>query len=252
MTSSPDEPQFHSKLTALSSNRVGKRRCGEVPPKQTDTMKNYPSTRRLAALILSVLTLVTPQAGILDLLKGEATEPTQTFQRVGFVGRAVVKEVTGAAEHLVGIDRWKSLAPGAKLSPGDVIRTKNGSVILRMTESESFVKVTPFTMLRMVPLNEDWGRGVLSGREEKEGYVVRSCRGKAYRRTETGWEPVKVNSVLASKTELRTEAGSIVDLLDTESRQPVRIRGSSNVTLGRPKLAGRTIRAGEFAAVGGR
>ena len=215
-------------------------------------MKIHRCDRTLSALILSLSTLVGGHAGILDLLKGEPSEPAGTFQRVGFIGRAVVKEVTGDAEHLVGIDRWKPLAAGAKLAPGDVIRTKGGSVTLRMTESQSFVKVTPYTLLRMVPHDEDWGRGVLSGREEKEGYVVRSCRGNAYRRTATGWEPVQVNSVLASHAELRTEPGSIIDLFHTESRQPVRIRGSSHITLGRTEMAGRTIGSSDFAAVGGR
>ena len=64
-----------------------------------------------------------------------------------------------------GIDRWSPLHAGTNLAPGDIIRTGQGTVVLRMIDSGSFVKVTPNVMLRLAPLEQGWDRGVLSGAE---------------------------------------------------------------------------------------
>lgn len=174
--------------------------------------------------------------GMIDLLRGD--EPTtQSFQRVAFVGSALVKAVDGSAERLVGIDQWKPLKPGIALTPGDLIRTRQGTVLLRMNESESFVRVSPNTILRLAEVEKAWDRSVLSGREEKNGYIVRGCRGKAFARHSTDtWQPIEVNSVLLSGSEVRTEAGTILDLFDNEAKRPLRIPGSTELTLNRKLL----------------
>lgn len=169
------------------------------------------------------------KAGVLDILRGDtaAREP----QRVAFVGAAQVIQVSGDAARLAGIDRWESLSKHANLQPGDVVRTQGGTVLLQMAESKSFVKLTPHTILRLVPLAEDWDRGVLSGREEQTGFLVRSCRGKAYLNKGQQWEPVQVNTVIARGSQLRTTPGATVDLFDTNLQLPVRIRGAAQLTL---------------------
>src|SRR5687767_930965 len=152
-----------------------------------------------SALALAAAAFFTPasHAGLISLLKGEKAEPVPEFQRVAFIGCAEVKEVKGRAEALDGIDQWQPLQPGAHLHEGDVVRTQGGEVVLKMCESSSLVRVTPQTILRLLPLNEEWDRSALSGTGEKPGYVVRSLRGKAlYQHQSTEWKRVVVNEVL--------------------------------------------------------
>jgi hypothetical protein len=219
----------------------------------TDLRISFGSARFPFIVVLLILLALAYQSsgGVIDLLKGEP--PARAFQRVAFVGTAVVKQVDGAAERLVGIDRWKPLKAGEKLAPGDLVRTKEGSVVLRMAESGSFVKVTPNTMLRLVEIEERWDRGVLSGTEERRGFIVRSCRGNAFRRSGVEWKPIEVNTVLVAGTEVRTEAGVVLDLFNTEAHRPVRIPGSSRVTLDEAMLASRVLVQPNLAAadVGG-
>jgi hypothetical protein len=196
----------------------------------------------LTAVTFFASSLVGVNAGFIDLLRGEEAAPERSFQRVAFVGPARVKEVQGEAERLVGIDAWKRLEKGAELAPGDVVRTRNGTVVLRMSESGSFVKVTPRTILRLVPLDQGRDRSVLSGREERKGFVVRSCRGKAtVRRPGGDWKNVEVNAVLSEGAELWTEPGTMIDLFDTKTQRPVRIHGSALIKLHGSAFANRVL-----------
>jgi hypothetical protein len=189
-----------------------------------------------AAIIFLATNTATINGGIIDLLRGEsaAREP----QRVAFVGPAHVKEVRGSVERLAGVDRWEPLHPGAKLLAGDLVRTAEGSAILCMSESKSFVKITPNTILRLVDFESGWDRGILSGCEERSGFVVRSCRGKAYFTDARGdWKMLQVNDVLAPGTALRTSPGAVVDLFHNTSKQPLRVAGSAQLRLDSPVLA---------------
>ncbi|HEX7859018.1 MAG TPA: hypothetical protein VF773_01685 [Verrucomicrobiae bacterium] len=200
-------------------------------------MKGRLNVRKLIATSAVVASLngINSHAGFLDILRGEPVEP----QRVAFIGAARVQEVSGTVERLSGIDRWTAVENGEVLKPGDMIRTTTGTAIVRMTESGSFVKVTPNTVLRLVPAQEE-DRSLAQGIEEREGLVVRSCRGKAYFATESGeWEPVEVNQVIARGAQLRTEAGAMLDLFDTQSKRPVRVPGAVRLKLDDQALASR-------------
>jgi hypothetical protein len=193
-------------------------------------MKNWIKAKHraaaCAAIFSIVISTVPANAGILALLRGDAEAAPQ--QRVAFVGAAEVKQVQGVVERLSGVDRWESLAAGARLIPGDVVRTTGGTVLLCMKESRSFVKITPNTLVRLVEVENGWDLGIVSGREEQSGFVVRSCRGGAFVADATGeWRPIRVNEVLASGTALRTEAGAVVDLFQNSYQQPLRIPGSA-------------------------
>jgi hypothetical protein len=189
-----------------------------------------------AAIIFLVANSASVKGGIINMLRGESTEPEP--QRVAFVGGAHVKEVRGSVERLAGVDRWETLLVGATLLPGDVVRTAAGSAVLCMKESKSFVKITPNTLLRLVDLESDWDPGVLSGREERTGFVVRSCRGEAFVADARGdWKKVQVNDVLAAGSALRTSPGAVVDLFHNTSKQPLRIPGSAQLRLDTPVLA---------------
>ena len=184
----------------------------------------------LAAALISVGSFTGANAGILDLMRGAPAKPEP--QRVAFVGSAQVKQVDGSAQRLAGVDRWTALETGTQLKPGDVIRTATGTVVLCMDESQSFVKVTPNTVLRLVQIEKNWDRGVVSGEEERTGFVVRSCRGEAFFDAGNGrWKKLEVNDVLAPGTEVRTEAKTVVDLFHTSTKRPVRIPGSAQITL---------------------
>jgi hypothetical protein len=177
-------------------------------------------------------------AGIIDILRGETGETP--FQRVAFVGAASVKEVQGEVQRLAGVEHWVALKKGDQLQPGDLLRTTSGSAVLSMLESESFVKVTPNTLCRLVALENGWDRAVLSGQEEREGFAVRGCRGNVYSRSADGsWTPLAVNAVLARGTQVRTERGALVDLFHTHLQRPLRISGSVETSLDERVLAQR-------------
>src|SRR5262245_44661847 len=136
-------------------------------------------SKDLPVLSLSIigilLTLQTgSEAGSLDMMRGPQQVPVKEYRRVAVIGAGEVKQIQGTVERLCGIDWWKPVAPGEKLEPGDLIRTGNGSVILKMRESESFVRITPKTMMRFVQFEEAWDHGIVSGVEERNGFVVRS------------------------------------------------------------------------------
>ena len=186
-------------------------------------------------------------AGIIDLLRGEDEPPDP--QRVAFVGAATVRNIQGTAERLTGVERWVALREGDQLSPGDILRTGSGTAILCMRESESFVRLTPNTLCRLVPIQNNWDRAAVSGQEERHGFVVRSCRGQAFAETPTGkLTRLAVNDVLAVGTEVRTEPGAIVDLFHTETGRPVRIRGSVELKLDERTVAQRVAVQPSFAA----
>lgn len=189
----------------------------------------------------------TVNAGFLDMLRGDSIEPS--FQRVAFIGSAKVKRVNGEVEQLTGVDRWNLLSDGGTLRPGDVIRTRAGTVLLEMRESGSFVKVTPHTVLRLIKMDDEWDRSALSGREERDGFAVRSCRGKAYFDAGEGrWQMVKVKAVLPRGTYIRTESGAVVDLFHTEMKRSVRVTGGSQVTLSPELVADRPLVESSLAA----
>ena len=197
-----------------------------------------PYTRLGAALLLSAsLQLAAPaRAGLLDILRGPApaAEPSAqpSYHRVAFVGPALVKEVHGQAELLSGIDRWLPLSAGARLEPGDIVRTGDGTVVLRMASSGSFVKMTPRTILRLAEFEQSWDRSVLTGREENQGFVVRSCRGPAQIQEAGGlWRPLLVNSVIAEGTSIRLEQGTVLDLFWNSEARPIRLQGQRQTIL---------------------
>lgn len=200
-------------------------------------------------LLIYLFSLSSLEAGFFDVLRGEADAAIPSFQRVAFVGSARVKEVQGEAERLAGIDSWKPLEKGAELMPGDLVRTRNGTVVLRMTDSGSFVKVTPQTILRLLECESTWDRGALSGTEEKQGFAVRSCRGKAFVR-EPGqeWKSVEVNVVLADGSEVRTEPETVVDLFNIGKQRAVRIQGPAVVNLQESAVAGKSVVGPSFVA----
>lgn len=187
----------------------------------------FKSSVTFAVALLSIYPQTLAHAGVLDVLRGEPAPP----QRVAFVGSAEVKQVEGNVMRLSGIDRWNKLPTGSTLAPGDVIRASEGTALLQMVESKSFIKLTPNTILRLVPLAPRWDPAVLSGREEKTGFIVRSCRGTAMVEQDGRWKPVEVNSVLAHGADLRTAPGTILDLFDTQLSQSVRIQGAASLTL---------------------
>src|SRR5689334_16161460 len=92
------------------------------------------------------------------LVKILRDEPLPAPQRVAFIGSAEVKEVQGKAERLSGIDTWTPLRTDIRLGPGDMVRTQNGSVTIKMIDSRSFIKITPNTVLRLVPLDSNSDR----------------------------------------------------------------------------------------------
>jgi hypothetical protein len=212
--------------------------------KSLDQTKAHVAT--LAALLV-FLDLSRVNAGIIDLLRGEQAGPVP--QRVAFVGSARVKQVQGDVLRLTGRDQWAPLKEGDELKPGDIVQSRSGSAVLSMTESESFVKVTPNTSCRLVPLQDGWDPAVLSGQEEREGFIVRSCRGQAYVASSgRDWTPVTVNTVLKRGTQVRTESGAFIDLFHTESQRATRIIGSVEVKLDERVLAERVHSPPTFAA----
>jgi len=211
-------------------------------------MKGRFNVGKLIATSAAIFSLngIQSEAGLINLLRGEPAEP----QRVAFIGAARIQEVSGTVERLTGIDRWKVVANGAQLQPGDIIRTTEGTAVLQMTESGSFIKVTPNTVLRLVPAEHAGDRTLVFGQEARDGFVVRSCRGKAYVANKSGeWQPVEVNQVLARGANLRTESGAVIDLFDTETKRPVRVPGAVRLTLNDEMLARRVAGQPSIAAL---
>jgi hypothetical protein len=211
------------------------------------------STLTFTLLFAAASAGISARAGIISILRGDGAEqeqPAPVYQRVAFVGSAEVRAIEGKAVRLAGIDRWSPLRPGTVLSPGDIIRSDNGTVTLRMKESQSFVKVSPRTVLRLVPLERDWDSGIVSGQENRKGYLVRACRGKASVRDAQGhWVAISVDAVLADGTLIQTEPGTTVDLFNTEARRALRINGSVQVKLAPALLASRTLAQPALAVV---
>jgi len=207
-------------------------------------MKSYIQSKRsvlLALLCTSVFLSPRDHAGLIGILKGNQEKPGEdkSFQKVGFVGCANVKEVTGTVEYLHGIDAWLPLKAGAHLQEGDVVRTRQGRVLLQMCESSSLVKVTPNTMARLVPLSAGWDRATLSGVEERSGYVVRSLHGKAYiQNARLEWQPVGVNDILPKGAIVRADQTASIDIFNPVDRKTLRIRSGGLMQLGtEPALA---------------
>lgn len=218
----------------------------------SSSFKALRSPAVIGALLFSFGLTPLAKGGILDILRGgSGQEPAPiNWQRVAFVGQAEVKQITGAAERLVGVERWAPLPEGTALHPGDVIRCyANSSIILRMNESGSLVKMTPGTLLRLTPLETGWQKSVLTGEEERAGYSVRGVRGNAYfSGPGSTWERVVVNSVLPPRSIVRTDRGSSLDLLDRSTGRFVRIEGGSQAELNEELVATRSYKVPEIAA----
>ena len=209
-------------------------------------------TVRFSIVCLAISLAPGSQAGLFDLLRGDDTETAQPTQRVALVGPAQVKEATGEVEVLDGIERWTPLQPGQQLAPGDIIRTGDGSAILKMAESGSLIRVHGKTTVRFSPLQQGWETGALTGAREKEGYVVRSLRGAAFVQAEDGkWKPLTVNNVLPEGAVLRTSSRAILDLFSTSDQRSIRVAGSSRVTLS-PAITARVVRSQPALASAGR
>ena len=218
-------------------------------------MKSWLRTAKKPMALLTVCAILSSNAlvgaGIIDILRGQTAEATASFQRVAFVGAATVQEVQGEVQRLAGVEHWTALKKGDHLQPGDLLRTTSGSAVLSMLESESFVKVTPNTLCRLVALENGWDRAVLSGEEERQGFVVRSCRGNVYSQSADGrWTPLVVNAVLAEGTQVRTDPGASADLFHTQLQRPLRIGGSVETSLDEKVLAQRVVLAPTLAAAG--
>jgi hypothetical protein len=185
------------------------------------------------------------QAGVIDLLRGDPAAAKAPLKRVAFVGSAEVREVAGEAELLAGVDRWAPLRQGTKLEPGAIIRTGAGTVVLRMTESGSLVKVTPRVMLRLARFEKGWDPGILSGAEERAGFTVRACRGQAqFRDGEDGpWLPVAVNEVLPEGAVVRLAAGAVIDLYSTADKRLLRLDSVQETVLAARRSAQPAIAA---------
>jgi len=185
-------------------------------------------------------------AGIISILKhGKAGEEETSVQKVAFVGCAEVREVRGEAEQLCGLEKWQPIKAGEHLSEGAVIRTESGMVVLEMCESRSLVKVTPQTVLRLVPLKKDWDRGSLSGTEEKSGCLVRTLSGKAsYRDPTSGdWKRVAVNSVIPAGSEVKVEKNGTLFLFDISQKHSLCVREGSSRRIGAgPIVAENTVK----------
>lgn len=183
------------------------------------TRKIVKITSLLSATILALGT-TSSEAGFLKILKGEKEQQTcecEEYQRVAFVGGAVVKEVKGKAQVLSGVNKWSELKAGKIVSPGDMLRTGAGSrVILKMAESGSLVGVTPATIVRLVPLEKEWDRAALTGENEGMGYVVRALRGEAEFQTEDGWQKLTIESEVAPGSKIRLISGQQIDLHSRE------------------------------------
>jgi hypothetical protein len=170
------------------------------------------------------------------------------------VGCAKVKESSGHVERLAGIEKWQRLTTGTHLEEGDVVRTgDDGRLILQMCESDSLVRVTPETTVRLVPLKKGWDECVLSGREAAMGYILRSIEGKAFYKNPAGaWEPLSVNDVLPLGTMVRSPDQARISVFNTERKQAAQLLVSKAVPLvprNGPQIAQSipASRAGNFA-----
>jgi hypothetical protein len=138
-----------SLLSGLLSSGLSSRRKAEARA----VMKKVSSVIGILTLATLALQPVRAEWKLISFMRGEP-ESAPPKQRVAFVGSATVKTVEGKAERLCGIDCWTPLSAGCQLKTGDIIQTGKGSVVLKMDESQSFVKVTPNTILRLIPLND--------------------------------------------------------------------------------------------------
>lgn len=169
------------------------------------------------------------QAGFLDMLRGSEQEQVE-LQRVAFIGKARVRQVSGKVEILRGIEEWKQLKPGTALRPGDIIRTANNSLaILEMSESGSLVRLTPNASLRLITQEGD--RPALVSDEGKERYVIRALRGRALVFQEGAWKAVQADSVLLEGAVLRPVGASYIDVFDRHLGKLVRVRRNTELRL---------------------
>ena len=107
-----------------------------------------------------------------------------------------------------------------------------------MTQSASLVRVGPATILRLAPLGKEMERASLTGQEDRTGFLVRAVRGRAeFSSVDGKWELLKVDSVLAQGTRVRTRGTAIVDLFNAEHSRVIRVLDDSEVVLGAVPVA---------------
>ena len=203
-------------------------------------------TLKQIAIALAFLSACAPvaNAGLIALLRGDDASASPC-QHLAFVGSAKVEAVQGKPLRLQGIDGWAQLHTGATLEPGDLIRSEDGIVLLRMRVTDSFIKVTPHTLVRLVPLEKN--ESTLAN--VNKGFVVRACRGIAESRDSSGiWKPIEINAVLPDGAALRTGTGATVDLFNTASNRPLRITGKADLALN-SAIAARIISQTALASV---
>lgn len=121
----------------------------EFFPLKAANMKKVCSIIGLTSLSAFFVAQTHAEWSLISILRGEPAAPMS--QRVAFVGSATVRQVTGQVERLSGIDSWSRLRNGEVIAPGDVIRTRQGNVVLKMARTDSFVRVADSTVLRLVP-----------------------------------------------------------------------------------------------------
>lgn len=201
------------------------------------------------ALATFLASTATSNAGLIDLLKGEKAPSQVAYQRVALVGSAQVKEVNGTAEILHGIEEWRPLQPSANLRPGDLVRTQEGMVVLKMRDSGSFIRLRPNTILRLSPLREGWDKSVLTGAEHRTGFIVRALRGNATVQDPKsgGWKRVTTDMALPEGAVVRTEADAAINLFYTSAKAVVHIAPGQEVRLN-PELARKPAASPALAA----
>lgn len=207
-------------------------------------MKNKLSQISRAALVAAVIaTVVNSQGGLLKILKGEpeAAVASEEFQKVAFVGEATVKEIKGIVEVMSGTNKWSELGVASQLKPGAVIRTgKESSVVLKMTGSGSFVKVTPQTVLRLVAAEEGWGRAAVTGEGESGKYQVRALRGLAQYEQNGKWLFLSTGKAIEPGTRVRLGQGTVADFY-SRKHGVWRAAGFSEVILPATEMTGTRI-----------
>jgi hypothetical protein len=195
--------------------------------------------RQILTIALGLQTCLFPiqaEWALIKLLRGDA-KPETGYHRVAFVGSAELRSCTGEVEKLSGVDTWSPLRAGATLSSGEVIRVVSGRAVLQMDASGSLVNIAPNTIVRLAQAESGWDRGVLTGQEERSGFVVRGCRGDAYVSHPEGWKAIAVNTVLPHDAQVRTGPGTILDLFCTTQKRALRLQGNQYLDLASIRFA---------------
>jgi hypothetical protein len=200
-------------------------------------------SKSISAAIAGMIILgtsVPSHSGIFKILKGESAKACEceSYQRVAFVGEAMVREVKGHVQVLAGVGEWTSLSAGQKLNPGDMVKTAPGGIaVLKMNDSGSFVRVTSQTILRLVPFEQKDQPVSLSSTGENGGFVVRALRGRGEYQTVDGWKPITHESQIAPGSKVRLNSDGPIDFF-SRAAGTVRLTGKGEAQLPRERLQG--------------